>query len=158
MTSGKVQGHQQVYIHWNVNANHSKALGTNFLRSCCGSHTLSCCLPSPVPGRSPNTHHLGSTTEGTASELRAPWGRRFLGPRKRSTSSHGSSWMTKGLSSLLFLRHRLGVSSLFSGHYHSKEQTPSQTSRRDSMVASNIEKGPMQRLTSTGEGTLLSCP
>lgn len=96
------------------------------VRSCFGSHTLSCCLPSPVPGRSPNTHHLGSTTEGTASELRAPWGRRFLGPRKKSTSSHGSSWMTKGLPFLLFLLHRLGVSSLFSGHYHSKEQTPSQ--------------------------------
>lgn len=74
--------------------------------------------PSPVLDRAPNTHHLGSTTEGTASELRAPWGRRFLGPRKRCTSSHRSIWMKKnGLPSLLFLHHILGVSSLVSSHY-----------------------------------------
>jgi hypothetical protein len=51
--------------------------------------------PSPASARSPNTYHLGSTTVGTASELRVPWGRRFLGPRKRYTHSHGPSSMIK---------------------------------------------------------------
>lgn len=116
--------------------------------------------PSPVLDRAPNTHHLGSTTEGTASELRAPWGRRFLGPRKRCTSSHRSIWMKK--------KKGCPPSSSFTTYWEwavlsqvttrAKNKLSHKTFRRDSMVAFNIEKGPTQRLTTTGEGALLSCP
>ena len=59
---------------------------------------LSRCFPNRHPSlKHRSTHHLESTSVGRVSELREPWGRRFLGPGKRHTHPVTPSGEAEGL-------------------------------------------------------------
>lgn len=90
--------------------NHMKGFWVIFWKT--GVQLINGCLALQLPRSHPsmkdrNTHHLESTTVGRVSELRVPWGRRFLGPGKRHTHPMAPFERPEGLPSLCNLPHHL---------------------------------------------------
>lgn len=138
------------------NANHSKALWTNFEKSCRVSHIVSVLLPpQPSPRQIPQTLTIQEApARGQPLSWERPGEGGFLVLERDTQVLMAPFAWQQGFPSLHFLpQHILGISK----HY-SINDSPHKRSRRESTVASKFEKGPTQRFPSDGECALLSCP